>query len=88
MMGLLIGLVSWNALVFLVYGLDKRRAVRKSWRISEKALLVMAICFGGPGALLAGKVFHHKTKKWYFQLTWYSGCIVLIAIIYAMFTIG
>ena len=82
MMGLLIGLVSWNALVFLVYGLDKRRAVRKSWRISEKALLVMAICFGGPGALLAGKVFHHKTKKWYFQLTWWLGVCLDAVLLY------
>ena len=51
----------WNLVVFLVYGIDKRRAKKEKWRISEKTLILMALFFGGTGALLGMGVFHHKT---------------------------
>ncbi len=53
---------AWNLIVFLIYGLDKLKAKAEKWRISEKALLLMALFFGGTGALLGMGVFHHKTK--------------------------
>ncbi|MDU3959446.1 MAG: DUF1294 domain-containing protein, partial [Lactococcus lactis] len=28
------------------------------------------------GALLAGHLCHHKTRKWYFNLSWYLGLLV------------
>ena len=52
----------WNFIVFLVYGIDKRRAVKEKWRIPEKTLILMALFFGGTGALIGMGVFHHKTK--------------------------
>lgn len=57
----------WNFFVFLLMGIDKRKAIKGSWRISEKALLFCAFFFGGVGAFLGMKVFHHKTKHWYFR---------------------
>jgi uncharacterized membrane protein YsdA (DUF1294 family) len=56
-------IAAWNAAVFAVYGIDKRRAKRGRWRISEGALLLMAALMGGVGAFLGMLVFHHKTKR-------------------------
>ncbi len=56
-------LIFVNMIAFLAYGIDKKRAVRKQWRISEKALLGMTVLGGSIGALAGMKIFHHKTRK-------------------------
>ena len=56
-----------NFIVFLLYGIDKAKARRGSWRISEAALLLAAV-LGAPGALLGMIVFHHKTRKIKFRV--------------------
>ena len=48
--------------MFLIYGLDKLKARTEKWRISEKTLLLLALFFGGTGALIGMGVFHHKTQ--------------------------
>ena len=51
-----------NLLVFLLYGIDKHKARKHRYRISEKTLLISA--FIAPmGALLGMHFFHHKTRK-------------------------
>lgn len=54
-------LLSINLLTFLAYGIDKWKAKHKRWRITEAALLLLAALGGSPAALLAMRVFHHKT---------------------------
>ena len=56
-----------NAVTFLVYGIDKLRAKRGAWRVSEKTLFVLPILGGSVGAIAGMRVFHHKTKHWYFK---------------------
>ena len=56
-----------NAVTFLVYGIDKLRAKRGAWRIPEKTLFLLPILGGSVGAIAGMKVFHHKTKHWYFK---------------------
>ncbi len=56
-----------NAATFLLYGLDKLLAVTRSRRIPERTLQFTAFLAGSPGALLAMKVFRHKTSKSSFQ---------------------
>ena len=54
-------LLSVNLLTFLAFGIDKWKAKPKRWRITEAALLLLAALGGSPAALLAMRVFHHKT---------------------------
>ena len=53
--------IIWNIIVFLIYGLDKLKSIKKWWRIPEKVLLGCAACFGWAGAYLGMMFFHHKT---------------------------
>lgn len=59
-------LVLWNVIVFLIYGMDKKRAKEHRWRVSEKFLIAIAFLLGGSGALLSMWVFRHKTQKNWF----------------------
>ena len=58
---LLYGLAAVNMVTFLVYGLDKWKARRNRWRIPEAVLLWLAVLGGSPTALVAMRLFHHKT---------------------------
>jgi len=58
---LLCFLLAVNLLTFIAYGIDKRKARRKKWRIPESTLILLAIFGGSPAALLAMHLFHHKT---------------------------
>ena len=63
-------LIAINVVTFLVYGVDKVKAKRGSWRISEATLLILAVVGGSIGALFGMKVWHHKTlhKKFKYGL--------------------
>lgn len=82
----LIGALVWNSIVFILYVLDKRRVVRGQWRISEKTLLLVTLACGGLGAWLAANYYHHKTRKWYFVLTWYLGMLLGLLVTYMIST--
>ena len=54
-------LLAINAVVFIVYGIDKYKAKKAKWRISEATLLLLAVVGGSIGAWMGMKVWHHKT---------------------------
>lgn len=60
---ILIYLAAVNLAAFIVYGWDKRLAVRERYRISEKTLILLALFGGFIGSLAAMHLFHHKTRK-------------------------
>ena len=64
----LLYLATINIVAFLIYGIDKWKAKRSKWRISETALLVLAMIGGSIGVWLGMKTWHHKTlhKKFRF----------------------
>ena len=75
---LVIYLLAINVLAFAVYGWDKARSkVQGARRVPEKTLFLLAI--------LGMRVWHHKTRHWYFKyglpaillaqlaLAWYLG---------------
>ena len=55
-------------MAFFVYGIDKWKAKKEKWRISESALLIWAVIGGSIGALLGMYFFRHKTKKNKFKI--------------------
>ena len=65
-MVLLVWLAAINLVTFAVYGIDKAKAKRGAWRVPEKTLFLLPLLGGSLGALLGMRVFHHKTKHWYF----------------------
>ena len=58
---LMIYLAAVNVVTFFMYGIDKLKAKRSKWRISEATLLWMAVIGGSIGAWLGIKIWHHKT---------------------------
>lgn len=60
-------LVLVNLWAFVQMGIDKRRARRAQWRISERRLFIPVILGGGLGGILGIRFFRHKTKHWYFR---------------------
>ncbi|MDU4890724.1 MAG: DUF1294 domain-containing protein [Clostridium sp.] len=51
-----------NTVAFFAMLIDKRRAINKQWRISEKALIGMSVAGGSIGMLCGMQIFRHKTK--------------------------
>lgn len=54
-------LVAINVVTFFIYGIDKWKAKRSTWRITETSLLLLALLGGSIGAWLGMKAWHHKT---------------------------
>ena len=54
-------LLAVNSLTFLLYGIDKYKAKKGRWRISEATLLTMAAIGGSIGAWIGMRTWHHKT---------------------------
>ena len=47
-------------------GIDKRKAIKRAFRIPEATLFIVALIGGSAGSILGMQVFRHKTRHWYF----------------------
>ncbi len=56
-----------NIVGFIMMGVDKGRARRKEWRISESSLFTCAFLGGSLGMIAGMYTFRHKTRHWYFK---------------------
>lgn len=79
--------ISISLLTYAAFAVDKGRAVRGDWRISEVNLLVLAVFGGWPGAKLAQKTFRHKTRKQPFArvlntipVMWAGLCVAMLSV--------
>ena len=61
MSAILVYIVAVNVSAFILFGVDKRKAVKGARRISEAALLSVAVAGGSIGAWCGMKVWRHKT---------------------------
>ncbi len=76
-----------NAVGFIIMGVDKKRAIKKRYRVSEATLFAVATAFGGVGSTCGMFYFRHKTKHWYFRLGFpVLAALTIVASIY-IFTI-
>ena len=63
---------------FIAMGADKRRAVRREWRIPEATLFVMAAAGGAIGMAIGSEAFRHKTSNLSFLAVMYSMVVLWI----------
>ena len=76
---LIIYLACINLFAFMIYGVDKRKAIKGKWRIPENTLIATAFVGGALGALFGMCVWHHKTKKWKFRILVPLSIVIWIA---------
>lgn len=71
-------IIIMSIITFLLYKIDKKRSIKKQWRIKERTLLLCSFLFGSLGGTLAMNVLRHKTKHWYFVVVNYGSLIIHI----------
>lgn len=80
-----LGVAAWHALASVValgaYALDKRAAVRGTWRTPEARLHLIALLGGWPGALLAMRLYKHKRRKAAFVRVFWVTVVVHLAVV-------
>ncbi len=64
-----------NLLGLLLMKIDKVKAQKHQWRISEKTLLGWALFYGSYGIGLGMLLFRHKTRHWQFKV-WVPFCLL------------
>ena len=52
-----------NILSFLLFGIDKKKSMKKEYRIPEKVLFLITFLGGTFGSLFGMFFFHHKNRK-------------------------
>ena len=86
MKNIIIYLIIINVITFLAMWIDKRKAKKGKWRISEGALFALAFLGGSIGGIAGMYTFRHKTKKHRFTIGFPVILIleILIAMIYSI----
>jgi len=62
-------------------GIDKLKSKKRTWRIPEANLFLIAIIGGSIGSILGMYLFRHKTRHWYFVYGMPLILIIQIAIV-------
>ena len=74
-----------NLIAFILYGIDKKRAIRNEFRIRESVLLWLARLGGGIGSWIGLKLFRHKTKHTKFRIVVPLWTLIwIIAVVFAV----
>jgi len=77
-----------NILSFILYGVDKIKAIKNKkhiQRISEKTLLFSSFLAGSIGSVLAMILFRHKIKKLSFMIKYILIVSIQVVIMYLYF---
>lgn len=74
-------LIIINIVTFVTFGIDKRKAKKDNWRISEQALVILMLIGGAFGGYFGMEKFRHKTQKIKFKIVRALSFITFIAII-------
>jgi uncharacterized membrane protein YsdA (DUF1294 family)/cold shock CspA family protein len=75
-----------SCLAFAFYGFDKSAAKNDRWRIPESRLHMLGLLGGWPGALVAQRLFRHKSRKPSFQLLFWIVVMLNCAILGWLFS--
>jgi uncharacterized membrane protein YsdA (DUF1294 family) len=66
----------------VVYAIDKSAARHGQWRTAESTLHLLAVIGGWPGALIAQRVFRHKSRKPSFQTAFMFTVVLNCALLF------
>jgi uncharacterized membrane protein YsdA (DUF1294 family) len=81
-MNVLLAYAAVSTITFFAYGLDKSAATADRQRTPEATLHFLGFICGWPGALLAQRVFRHKSRKAAFQSAfWGTVALNVIALL-------
>ena len=83
---ILVYLIVINLISFITMGVDKSKARKRSWRIPESTLFVLALIGGSIGSIVGMHLFRHKTKHWYFLYGMPAILIIQILIVIILAT--
>ena len=76
-------LIAINIAAFALYGYDKNAAQNSRLRVPERVLHGVELFGGTPGAFIAQRVFHHKTRKVSYRIVfWLIFAIQAAAVIW------
>jgi uncharacterized membrane protein YsdA (DUF1294 family) len=70
-----------SAVAFILYARDKSAARANRRRVPERTLHLVALAGGWPGALVAQRVFRHKTRKRPFRLRFLATVVLNSAVL-------
>jgi uncharacterized membrane protein YsdA (DUF1294 family) len=79
---LLIYLSIINLISFITFFIDKRKSIKKKWRIRESTLHLLSFTGGIYGSIAAMLLFRHKTKKSKFCIITIVALIINLVISY------
>lgn len=77
--------VTVNFIAYSLFHIDKNAAKKKSFRISEKNLLLLCLFGGTIGAWLGMNHFRHKTQKTSFRWKFFLIVFIQILVVYFLF---
>ncbi len=77
-----------NIVTFILFGVDKKKAINHKYRISEFALMTACAIGGSLGGSFGMNVFHHKTKHMKFVVGIPLIVVIQLAVVYIFFIRG
>lgn len=57
-----------NLIAFIIVYIDKKKAIKRQWRIKESTIIFLSIIGGSIGTYISMYAFRHKTKHLKFTL--------------------
>lgn len=73
-----------NVFAFILYYVDKQRAMKHQYRIPEKTLLLSAFALGGIGAWISMSKFRHKTQHLTFKISVPIAALITVAAVFCV----
>jgi uncharacterized membrane protein YsdA (DUF1294 family) len=73
-----------NIITFVVWGVDKRRAVKEQRRVSENTLLYLSVAGGCIGGVIGMSVRRHKTIKGSFLWKFWAITLLRLLLIFLL----
>ena len=71
-------IILMSIITFILYAIDKKRAIKNKWRIKEATLLLSSFLLGSIGGLIGMYGLRHKTQHWYFVVVNFLSLIIHI----------